>query len=77
MDTGHATTTVAGPLPLRRFLDERGIRYSWVAEKLGVSPSHMTQVMDGKRPLPRKHAETLAALFNEPIATFLPESTND
>lgn len=73
MDTGHGTTSIATPPPLRGFLDARGIRYSWVAEKLGFTPSHMTQLMDGKRPLTRKHAETLAALFNEPITTFLPE----
>lgn len=59
---------------LREFFDERGIRYGWVAEKLGISPSYLTKLMNGRDALPRKHADALAALFSVPANTFLPES---
>lgn len=73
MDTGHGTTTIDKGTPLRRFIDARGIRYIWIAEKLGISPSHLTQIMDGKRPLVAAHAATLADLFSVPAETFAPE----
>ena len=60
--------------PLREFLDSRMARYSSVAERLGVSTSHLSRVMDGERPLTPDLAERLATLFGVPASTFLPES---
>ena len=59
---------------LREFLDERGIRYIWVAEKLEVSPGHMSRLLDGTRPVTEDNAAKLAELFNVPASTFLPET---
>lgn len=64
-------STMRKPNPLRVFLDERGIRYVWVAERLGISPSHLTRLMDSDRPLTASMAQRLADLFSEPITTFL------
>lgn len=67
-DATSSTTATS----LRRFLDERGIRYRWVAAKLGISPAHMTRLMDGERPLTAVNAQRLAVLFGVEVETFLP-----
>jgi plasmid maintenance system antidote protein VapI len=59
---------------LRAFLDERGIRYVWVADKLGISPPHLHHIMEGARPLTEELANRLADLFDVPASTFLPEA---
>lgn len=59
---------------LRAYLDDHGIRYSFVAGKLGVSNGHLNHVLDGKRPLLRVHAETLADLFGETPEAFMEEA---
>lgn len=63
--------------PLRAFLDARGIRYIWAAERLGITPSHLTRLMDSERPLTAVMADRLAALFDVPASTFLPESREE
>ena len=59
--------------PLRRYLDSHGIRYQWMAERLGITPSHLSRLLSGERPLTIATAGRLSALFNEPAATFLPD----
>ncbi len=66
-----ATSPVPVRVRLRSFLDERGVRYSWVAARLGITPSYMTRLMDEERPLIRRHAARLAEIFGVPIETFL------
>jgi transcriptional regulator with XRE-family HTH domain len=34
---------------LRQVMEEQGRRHVWLAEQLGVSPSHVTRVMNGER----------------------------
>jgi transcriptional regulator with XRE-family HTH domain len=58
--------------PLRQYLDANGIRYGWVAKKLGITASYLTHLLNGRDALPVKHAETLSTLFDVPIETFLP-----
>lgn len=55
---------------LRAFLDERGVRYVWVAQKLGVSKAHLWQIMEGQRPITSERAQQLATLFDVPVSTF-------
>lgn len=57
--------------PLREFLDSRGTKYSWVAERLGLNPSHFSRILDGARALTDENAAKLAELFNVPASTFL------
>jgi len=73
MSTAHVSERQSPGL--REFFDERGTRYQWVAQRLGISPSYLTKLMNGRDPLPRKHAERLAELFSVPVSTFLPETT--
>ncbi len=57
--------------PLKEFLDSRGTKYSWVAEKLGLNASHFSRILDGERALTDDNAAKLADLFNVPASTFL------
>lgn len=34
---------------LRQVMEEQGRRHVWLAELLGVSPSHVTRVLNGER----------------------------
>lgn len=43
-----------------------------MAAKLGISPAHMTRLMDGERPLTAVNAQRLAVLFGVEVETFLP-----
>lgn len=56
---------------LREFLDERGIRYIFVADKLGVTPGHVTRLLDGTRPVTAENAQRLSEVFGVPPTTFL------
>ncbi len=41
---------------LRKYLDERGLRYDWFArEKMGLSPSFFSAILTGKVSMPKKH----------------------
>jgi plasmid maintenance system antidote protein VapI len=58
------TTETLPKTKLRTFLDERGLRYIWVAERLGISKSHLGHIMDGRRPLNPTLAERIGELFD-------------
>ena len=34
---------------LRQVMEQQGRRHVWLAEQIGVSPSHVTRVMNGER----------------------------
>lgn len=57
----NATTEAKSTL--RLLIDSRGLRYSWVAQKVGVAPSTLTQLMNGSRRARADVAERLAALL--------------
>lgn len=44
------TSTVAqAPTVLRRLIDERGIRHVFLADRIGVTRSHFTRLLNGER----------------------------
>lgn len=45
---------------LREAIDSRGIRYSWVAERIGISRPHLHHLMEGHRPMTRDVAQRIA-----------------
>lgn len=63
--------------PLREFLDARMARYISVARALGISPTHMTRLLNGESPVTPSMAARLAELFGEPVTTFLPEAGDE
>lgn len=62
---------------LRAFLDERGVRYSWVADQLGISRPHFHFVMDGERPMTNEMANRLAELFGVSADIFRQEDRDE
>lgn len=52
---------------LRQCLDDRGIKYSFVARKLGIWPAGMTAVLKGTRTLSRRQAEYVCELVGVPF----------
>jgi plasmid maintenance system antidote protein VapI len=58
----------------RAFLDERGIRYSWLADQLGVSRPHLSYILDGQRPVTDAMAARLADIYGVPASTFQEET---
>lgn len=51
-------------LRLEKILIERGIKQTWVAEKLEVSASMVNQWVKGTKPIPEKFKRELILLFN-------------
>ena len=65
--SNNGAATASG---LRDFLDARGVRYIWVAGRLGITPSHLNRLMSRERPLTPKNAAKLAEIFGVPASTF-------
>lgn len=54
---------------LFEIIDARGIRYRWLAEKMGYSPEYITRVKSGAKPITDEFRRRACALFPE-----IPES---
>ena len=52
---------------LRQCLDERGIKYSFVARKIGLWPSGMTGLLQGTRTISKDQAEQVCELVGVPF----------
>lgn len=57
------TRSVSALPALRAAIDERGLRYSWVAERIGVSRPMFSMVLSGERRLAGDRARLLAELI--------------
>lgn len=53
-------------MSLATIIDERGLKRSWIAQKIGVSRSAVTRWADGDWPIPPKRAAQLAELLDVP-----------
>lgn len=52
---------------LRQCLDERGIKYSFVARKIGLWPSGMTALLQGSRTISKTQADVVCELVGVPF----------
>lgn len=52
---------------LRQCLDERGIKYSFVARKIGLWPSGMTGLLQGTRTINKAQADQVCELVGVPF----------
>lgn len=57
------TRSVSALPALRSAIDARGLRYSWVAERIGVSRPMFSMVLSGERRLAIERARNLAELI--------------
>ena len=46
-------------LNYKELIDSRGIKYSFIANKLGVSPAFVTMFLKGDKKLPKQREEML------------------
>jgi transcriptional regulator with XRE-family HTH domain len=49
---------------LGQLLEDRGIRPSWVARKIGIDPAAVTRWSKGQNPIPQHRLEAMAALLD-------------
>jgi len=49
---------------LRSLLDSRGIKYSWLAEKLDVSEASITKWMKGEMPISDERSAEITTIVN-------------
>lgn len=61
----------------RAIIEQRGLRYDRVAEKVGVTPDRFGHILEGRRPVPAPEDEFYArladALFCDPAEVQEPE----
>ncbi len=46
----------------RTLIDERGLRYEWVATQLTLSKDRFAHILDGRRPVPKPETQFYAKL---------------
>lgn len=64
------TTNIASSTVLRQLIDERGIRYAFLADKIGVTRSHFTRLVNRERQITSAAAEALAGILGVETAAF-------
>lgn len=52
---------------IRRLIDARGIRHRWLADRLGISRSHLSHLLSGDRRFTDAQAVRLAELLQIPV----------
>jgi len=49
---------------IKEYLEKRGHRYSWLAENLDISRTHMSQILSKKRTLQEIHRQKINEVLN-------------
>lgn len=57
---------------LRRIMEQQGRRHVWLAELTGVSPSHVTRVMNGERQPGPEFKRAAAEALGVPVEELFP-----
>lgn len=60
-----------------RLARQHGRAKYWIANQLGISQSHLSHIIAGRKPITPSMAARLSDLFDEPATTFLPENHDD
>lgn len=53
---------------VKSILDSRGVKYVWLADKLGITRSLVTQWFNNGIEIPEKHHIRIAEILNMPLA---------
>ena len=59
---------------LKKEIDRRGIKTKFVANKIGISPSYLGQVLNGSRKLSTNVAIKASQVLDIPLTIFLNKS---
>jgi transcriptional regulator with XRE-family HTH domain len=55
----------------------QGRRHAWLAEVVGVSPSHVTRVMNGERQPGADFMERASEALGVPVGELFPDQTQE
>ncbi len=56
---------------VRRLIETQGRRLDWVAERVGISPSHLSNILAGRRQISAAQALALAEALQVPVEYIL------
>ncbi|MRG89895.1 transcriptional regulator [Limosilactobacillus reuteri] len=59
---------------LKQEIDSRGIKTKFIANKIGISPSYLGQVLSGSRKLSTNVAVKASQVLDVPLSIFLNKS---
>ena len=59
---------------LKSEIDDRGIKTKFIANKIGISPNYLGQVLNGSRPLSMNVAVNVSQVLGVPLSIFLNHS---
>lgn len=59
---------------LKSEIDDRGIKTKFIANKIGISPNYLGQVLNGSRPLSMNVAVNVSQVLGVPLSIFLNQS---
>jgi len=62
---------------LKRIIQEKGLRNSFIANKMGITPCGLSQILNGKRGLSIKRADQLAEILGVPRSIILCPELNE
>lgn len=51
-------------------IERQGRRKTWVSEQLGITPSHLSRLILGERPITERNATKLAEILGVPVEDF-------
>ena len=55
---------------LKSEIDDRGIKTKFIANKIGISPNYLGQVLNGSRPLSMNVAVNVSQVLGVPLSIF-------
>lgn len=56
---------------LKSEIDDRGIKTKFIANKIGINPNYLGQVLNGSRPLSMNVAVNVSQVLGVPLSIFL------
>ena len=59
---------------LKSEIDDRGIKTKFIANKIGISPNYLGQVLNGSRPLSMNVAVNVSQVLGVPLSICLNQS---
>lgn len=68
---GNTAATALPHLRLKELVEERGSKRIWVAERLGITPSHLTRILSGERAITPALAQRAGRLFGVPASELI------
>lgn len=60
-------------LKVKKYLDENGIKYSFLSEKIGIPMNVLSPLLNGKRKMTVEEYFAICEALELPVETFSPE----